>query len=247
MARLLNCPDCGTQFYDTLEACPNCGRPTKTCELSSDLIDCPCCGASISSEAKRCPQCGKKITAPLDFGNAIYDCLFRKTLQFDGRSRRSEVFPYIIAIHFLMPLIFVPAVAIRSKVMSILLNNETLARIFINNETLDKTFFIIAILLGIFFTVVVLAALVRRLHDVGRSGWWLLCPIIPLYWLLRDSDRHANEYGLSQKYQPEFVGGQLKDYSKRMALFAIILFPIVIILQIYYGLSLLPLSLFSIF
>ena len=239
MARLLNCPDCGTQFYDTVEACPNCGRPTKTCELSSDLIDCPCCGASISSEAKRCPQCGKKITAPLDFGNAIYDCLFRKTLLFSGRSRRSEVFPYILATHFLMPIFFIPIVVILPGIVFLLLQNF--------NDTLAFFFpLLIAIIFGMLFMAVMLAPLVRRLHDVGRSGWWLLCPIIPLYWLLRDSDRYANEYGLSQKYQPEFVEEQSKDYSKQMALLAIIPFIIVFILLIFFS-SLFALSLFSIF
>ena len=238
MARLLKCPDCETQFYDTCETCPSCGRPAKTCELSSDLIDCPCCGANISSEAKRCPQCGKKITAPLDFGNAIYDCLFRKTLLFTGRSRRSEVFPYILATHFLMPIIFIPIVVILPGIVFLLLQNF--------NDTLAFFFsLLIAIIFGMLFMAVMLAPLVRRLHDVGRSGWWLLCPIIPLYWLLRDSDRCANEYGLSQKYQPEFVEEQLKDFSKGMALLALIPFLVVLISSMFFGVSLLALSIFS--
>jgi uncharacterized membrane protein YhaH (DUF805 family) len=45
------------------------------------------------------------------------------------------------------------------------------------------------------------AAGARRLHDVGRSGWWQLLEItiigmIPLYiWMARDGDRATNEYG----------------------------------------------------
>ena len=41
----------------------------------------------------------------------------------------------------------------------------------------------------------------RRLHDVGRSGWWQLIPltivgIIPyLIWVLRAGDSEANKYG----------------------------------------------------
>jgi uncharacterized membrane protein YhaH (DUF805 family) len=41
----------------------------------------------------------------------------------------------------------------------------------------------------------------RRLHDVGRSGWWQLIPltivgIIPyLIWLLRAGDSETNKYG----------------------------------------------------
>ena len=46
-----------------------------------------------------------------------------------------------------------------------------------------------------------IAVSVRRLHDVGRSGWWLLTlftviGLIPLiYWALRKSDEGENRFG----------------------------------------------------
>jgi uncharacterized membrane protein YhaH (DUF805 family) len=47
-----------------------------------------------------------------------------------------------------------------------------------------------------------LAVSVRRLHDVGKSGWWLLIGLVPLIggiWLLvlmaTDSTAGSNEYG----------------------------------------------------
>ena len=63
-----------------------------------------------------------------------------------------------------------------------------------------------------------LGAMVRRLHDTGRSGKWLLillACIIPLVgsivvlvfaivlivWNVQDSDRGENQYGPSPKYQ----------------------------------------------
>jgi len=45
------------------------------------------------------------------------------------------------------------------------------------------------------------AASVRRLHDIGKSGWWILLSLIPivglivLYWLVQPSVPEANEYG----------------------------------------------------
>jgi uncharacterized membrane protein YhaH (DUF805 family) len=46
-----------------------------------------------------------------------------------------------------------------------------------------------------------LALAARRLHDVGRSGWWFLLvftvigiPVL-LYWLVRASDAGSNSYG----------------------------------------------------
>jgi uncharacterized membrane protein YhaH (DUF805 family) len=45
------------------------------------------------------------------------------------------------------------------------------------------------------------ALIARRLHDVGRSGWWFFIAFtiigIPVlfYWLIKDSDASANKYG----------------------------------------------------
>ena len=36
---------------------------------------------------------------------------------------------------------------------------------------------------------------VRRLHDTGRSGWWLLVPIVSFFFLLTASNRGRNRYG----------------------------------------------------
>ena len=46
-----------------------------------------------------------------------------------------------------------------------------------------------------------LAVAVRRLHDVGKSGWWLLSSILILpillliYWAIIEGDANPNEYG----------------------------------------------------
>ena len=51
------------------------------------------------------------------------------------------------------------------------------------------------------------AVTVRRLHDTGRSGWWLLIGIIPLLgaivvivWLAQDSNPGINKYGPNPKF-----------------------------------------------
>lgn len=47
-----------------------------------------------------------------------------------------------------------------------------------------------------------LAVLVRRLHDIGRSGWWYFICLIPLIgaillivWLATDTKPEANQWG----------------------------------------------------
>lgn len=51
-----------------------------------------------------------------------------------------------------------------------------------------------------------LAVSVRRLHDTGRSGWWLLIPLVPLIgaivlivFMATDSSPGENKYGPNPK------------------------------------------------
>ncbi len=36
---------------------------------------------------------------------------------------------------------------------------------------------------------------IRRLHDTGRSGWYVMVPIVSLVFLLQAGERKDNEYG----------------------------------------------------
>ena len=51
-----------------------------------------------------------------------------------------------------------------------------------------------------------MAVSVRRLHDTGRSGWWLLITFVPVigavvffYFMVLDSNPEINEYGALPK------------------------------------------------
>ena len=65
-----------------------------------------------------------------------------------------------------------------------------------------------------------LAVLVRRLHDVNKSGWMLLVALIPIIgaiWLLilllKDSDKGENKYGANPK---DVIPPQLSENSITM-------------------------------
>ena len=65
-------------------------------------------------------------------------------------------------------------------------------------------------LIWILVTIVpALAVLVRRLHDTGKSGWWVLIGFVPLIggivllvFTVLDSDIGENKFGLSPKGEP---------------------------------------------
>jgi uncharacterized membrane protein YhaH (DUF805 family) len=65
------------------------------------------------------------------------------------------------------------------------------------------------VLTGLYSLAVLLPSLavgVRRLHDTGRSGWWLLIALIPLIgaiillvFMCLDSEENDNKYGPNPK------------------------------------------------
>ncbi len=64
-----------------------------------------------------------------------------------------------------------------------------------------------------------LSVTVRRLHDVGKSGWFLLILLIPilgvfvlLYFMVIEGDHGPNEYGEDPK-DPYNGLGEIEDFS----------------------------------
>ena len=219
---MLECAECGQIFNENQNECPNCGCPASECEkiaemesISSKLIECPSCGTKISIDAKRCPHCGSKGKfAPLDYGNAIYDCFCRKFYCFTGRSRRSEVFPFIILTGMMC-----------GTLLYLKPDNSNSG-----GPSPELIPFIITIL-------PTLGAIVRRLHDIGRSGWWILLPIVGEIFIFKDSDKQENEYGKSPKYQPEFFTEELPDKGTHIGKIIAIIFAAIFALSILFFLG----------
>lgn len=114
--------------------------------------------------------------------NCYLDVLTRYA-EFSGRARRKE-FWLFAAVNFLVTLVF---------------GFIDLALGLVSEEAG------IGLLSGLYSLVVLipyLAVTVRRLHDSGRTGWWLLIGLIPLLgpivllvFMLLDSDPAENRYG----------------------------------------------------
>jgi len=48
------------------------------------------------------------------------------------------------------------------------------------------------------YVIPLIAAGVRRMHDTGHSGWWILCPIVNFVFGCTKSDASMNSYGPPQ-------------------------------------------------
>ena len=108
---------------------------------------------------------------------------------FSGRARRSEFWWFYL---------FTVLVVIVTSILDAALGTRTNM----------AGYGIITIIAELALLLPSLAVGVRRLHDTGRSGWWLLIALIPvvgtiilIVFFVLDSQQGANKYGLSPTQQ----------------------------------------------
>lgn len=64
---------------------------------------------------------------------------------------------------------------------------------------------VVGMLIGLALLLPSIAVFVRRMHDIGKSGWWYLLVFVPLvnlvliYFAILDSQTGTNEYGANPK------------------------------------------------
>ena len=113
-----------------------------------------------------------------------YKKYWQNYVNFQGRARRSE---------YWYPMLCNIIVAV---VLGILATLTSLVSVF-------------AILISLFSLAILLPSLsveIRRLHDIGKSGWWLFIALVPmvggillLVWFCTDSNPGENQYGPNPK------------------------------------------------
>ncbi len=123
----------------------------------------------------------------MTFSNAIKICL-RDYVDFSGRASRSEYWWFqlgVFLIVLILPLMIAGIVFWSTDIFTALI-----------------VYYILAGMFSLFLIIPSLAVAVRRLHDIGRSGWWYFITFVPLIggiWflvlMLTGSDEE-NEYGL---------------------------------------------------
>lgn len=124
--------------------------------------------------------------------------VFNKYATFTGRARRSEYWWFTIC-YYAIQLIFNFA---SFGMMAGVLSGE-----MSYNDPSYSLFMMASVVIGLGLFLPSLAVTVRRLHDIGKSGWNILWAAIPLIgiiiilvWMCQDSDVVANKYGDSPKY-----------------------------------------------
>lgn len=118
-----------------------------------------------------------------------YVMALKKYAVFNGRARRKEYW-YFVLFYFIFAYAFVITALAIGTVVS---GAGEGVRILVG-------------LYGLAMFVPSLAVSVRRLHDIDRSGWWLLLQLIPLVgsivllvWAAQDSSSGENRFGPNPK------------------------------------------------
>lgn len=127
------------------------------------------------------------------FNRYFLDTIKNRYAKFDGRATRSEYW-YFILFYFILALIV------------------TLVDVLVINPMLGLTLEqaqqggILQIIVGLGLLIPTLALTIRRLHDIGKSGWWFLIALIPIigalvliYFYVQDSQVGSNLYGENPK------------------------------------------------
>ena len=120
--------------------------------------------------------------------NWFTDVLTKKYAQFDGRARRQEFWMFTL-ISFLISfgLAIVDSVAGLTKMAG-------------GSISPLQTLYALGVL------VPSVAVAIRRLHDIGKPGWWILIGLVPcigaivlIVFYAQDSQPGSNEYGPNPK------------------------------------------------
>lgn len=127
--------------------------------------------------------------------------VFKNYANFSGRARRAEYWFFVLG-NFLLIVPF-----------------YLLALVGFSNESIGLTSVgdVVYILSTLVLFIPGLAAAVRRLHDINKSGWYYFIVLIPLIgaiillvWFFTDGDRYTNNYG----QDPKNLNDVLFDFEK---------------------------------
>ncbi|SFZ98592.1 Integral membrane protein [hydrothermal vent metagenome] len=127
------------------------------------------------------------------FNRYFMDTIKNSYAKFDGRASRSQ-FWYFALFYFIANLIL--------ALVDTFLINPMLGA---TPDQVGQGGFL-QIIFALALLVPSIAIAIRRLHDIGKSGWWYLIAFIPvigilvlLYFFVQDSQPEANQYGYNPK------------------------------------------------
>ena len=179
------CPRCGLENNVESNFCGECGARKPEMEIGmgagkavSNQINQASNSSTVTEQPARYIPEDNVTHEKMGMMDAVKKC-FSNHATFSGRARRSEYWFFAL---------FNMLISIAITVVTVILGIPAIAY-------LSYLYSLVVLLPG-------WAVFIRRLHDIGKSGWnwlWVIVPVIGwilvLVWLAKDSQAGSNQYG----------------------------------------------------
>jgi uncharacterized membrane protein YhaH (DUF805 family) len=119
-----------------------------------------------------------------------YFKVFKNYARFEGRASRAEYWSFVF-----LNLVIECAVAFVAAVLGMVGSSILSGPGDHVMQAGEVAGILVGILYNLFVVIPSIAVAVRRMHDSGRSGWWLWAPAINFIFLCLGSERRENGYG----------------------------------------------------
>ena len=211
------CPDCGHQYDSSAAACPGCGCPNDQ-RTPAEPTATPQQPATPTPGTQAAPQ--PVVAAPqvvqinFDLGAHLaqfatyfygcallgWHCLDRRFLNFSDRASRREYWSYNLIIKpcfatALFMAYIVGGIIFPFVVAGFGYHSSDISETFGALAVIGGFIAFIALILMLIVSLHGLSVSVRRMHDVGKSGWWVLVPFASFFLLFKKGDEEWNIYG----------------------------------------------------
>lgn len=158
-------------FSENEQSCPNCGCPKSECQLQEE----PTQGETPNEQPKAEPQ---QNIHTVEDKKEIY-------LKEDKGEKDYAHYIYECGVIFWHTL--------TSKFFSF---SGRASRREYWSFFICTWLFLVPTYIGVFIAIIpAFAVAIRRMHDIGKSGWWCIVPVANIFLSLKKSDKGNNEYG----------------------------------------------------
>lgn len=208
------CPDCGHQYDSSAAACPDCGCPndqrTPAEPTATPQQPAPSTGTQTAPQPVAAPT--QVVAVNFDLGahyaqKATYfyecallgwHCLSRRFCNFSDRASRREYWSYTLIIKPCFAAALFMAYIVGGIIFPFVVRGfgyEVYEMVFKSIGGLALLGVLFALILMLIVSLHGLSVSVRRMHDAGKSGWWVLVPFASFFLLFKKGDEEWNIYG----------------------------------------------------
>ena len=209
------CPDCGQPYDSSAAACPGCGCPNDQ-RTPTEPTATPQQPATPTPGTQTAPQ---PVAAPTQVVAVNFDlgahyaqkatyfyecallgwhCLSRRFCNFSDRASRREYWSYTLIIKPCFAAALFMAYIVGGIIFAFVVRGfgyEVYEMVFKSIGGLALLGVLFALILMLIVSLHGLSVSVRRMHDAGKSGWWVLVPFARFFLLFKKGDEEWNIYG----------------------------------------------------